>query len=119
MGAFLDHLPQDKAIELAQEIRSPEDYLRIAGFAQKKDRVAKVAASFDDEKLKNLTATAFEHAELMLDIGLVTAEMSAAEQKRVARLTDELDPEYRKKMRPLAEQAGFGERLAGYFSYDR
>ncbi len=116
MGAFLDHLPQDKAIALAHEIRDPVDYLRIAGFAQKKDRAATIAASLDDARLKTLTATAFEHAEFMLDIGLVTAEMPAAEQKRVARLTDEINPEYRKKMKPLAEQTGFSERLKAYFA---
>ncbi len=116
MGSFLDNLPDEKALALAQEIRDPTDYLRISGFAQNKERVARIAARMDDERMKALIKVAFEHAEFMLDNALATAEMSAEAQRRVARLTDEIDPEYRKKVKALAEQTGFGEKLKEYFA---
>jgi hypothetical protein len=116
MGEFLDQLPEDKAVGLAEEIREPIDYLRICGFAQNKERLARVAARLADDRLKPLIAEAFAHVEYMLDIGLVTAEMSAEEQRRMAKLTDEIDPQYRQKMKPVAEQTGFSERLTPYFA---
>jgi hypothetical protein len=116
LGAFLDYLTEEKAAALMGEIRDLADYLRIAAFAQHKDRVARLASRLDDTRLKELIGIAFTHAELMLDIGLVTAEMPPEEQRRMATLTDEVDPVYRKKSRELAEQTGFAEKLEAYFA---
>ncbi len=116
MGAFLDHLPEKKAEILMQELRDVADHLRISGFAQHKDRVARLAFKLDDEHLKKLITVAFAHAEFMLDIGLVTAEMTPDQQKRMAKVTDEIDPQYRKQAKHLAEQTGYADRLTAYFS---
>jgi hypothetical protein len=116
LGSFLDNLPEPKAAALVEKLPDLADHMRISGFAQKKDRVARLADRLDDARLKELIRVAFEHAEFMLDIGLVTAEMTADQQRRMAKLTDEVDPTYRQKMRPVAEQTGFGARLAAYFA---
>ncbi|HZP13607.1 MAG TPA: hypothetical protein VFB36_14410 [Nevskiaceae bacterium] len=116
MGAFLDHLPEKKAETLMQELRDVADHLRISSFAQHKDRVARLALKLDDDRLKELITIAFAHAEFMLDIGLVTAEMNADQQRRMAKLTDEINPDYRRKARTLAEQSGYADRLEAYFS---
>lgn len=116
LGGFLDHLPEAKAEALMQELRDVADHLRISGFAQRKDRVARLAYKLDDDRVKALIKVAFSHAEFMLDIGLVTAEMSAEQQRRMAKLTDEVDPQYRSKAKYLAEQTGYADRLTAYFS---
>jgi hypothetical protein len=116
MGAFLDHLPEKKAEALMGELSDVGDHLRISGFAQHKDRVARLALKLDDDKLRELITVAFAHAELMLDIGLVTAEMTADQQGRMAKLADAIDPGFRKKARPLAEQTGYADRLTAYFA---
>jgi hypothetical protein len=116
LGSFLDNLSEARAAALMDELSDVADHLRIAAFAQNKARVAQLAYKLDDDRLKEMIKVAFAHAELMLDIGLVTAEMSAEQQARMARLTDEVDPEYRRKMKPLAEQTGFGSRLGAYFA---
>jgi hypothetical protein len=116
MGAFLDHLPEAKAGTLMQELRDVTDYLRISGFAQHKDRVARLAVKLEDDKLRELIGVAFAHAEFMVDIGLVTAEMTDDQQRRMARITDAIDPEHRRKARALAEQTGYADRLAAYFA---
>lgn len=116
MGAFLDHLPEQKAETLMQELRDVADHLRISGFAQHKDRVARLAIKLDEAKLREMITVAFTHAEFMLDIGLVTAEMNAEQQRHMAKVTDAIDPQFRKKAKALAEQTGYADRLTDYFS---
>jgi hypothetical protein len=116
MGAFLDHLPEKKAESLMQELRDVADHLRISGFAQRKDRVARLAIGLDDDRLREMITVAFAHPEFMLDIGLVTAEMTAEQQRRMARITDGINPAFRKKARALAGQSGYADRLEAYLS---
>lgn len=116
MGGFTDYMPEDKINILMQEIEDPADNLRISSFAQRKDRIAKLSAGFDDETLTSLIKAGYQDDELILELALTCAEMSADDQQRMARLTDAVNPEFRKKSRELAEQAGLADRLVAFFS---
>jgi len=116
MGGFTDYLPEDKAIVLMEEIADPADHLRISSFAQRKDRIARLAVAMDDAQLKRLIAAAFTQPEFIREVGLVTAEMSAQDQQRMARLTDAVDPQHRANARQLAQADGMLGRLEAYFA---
>lgn len=116
MGGFTDHLPEAKVLALMEEIEAPIDCLRVSCFAQNKARIAKLTLGFEEDFLAELIHAAFSSEELMEEVGLITAEMSAADQERMAHFTDELDAGYRSTARQLAEKLGTTEALAAYFA---
>lgn len=115
MGGMTDYMPEEKIAVLMEEITDIADNLRTSSYCQHKDRIARLTIGFDDELLKELIEAAFQSEEFIIEVGLVTAEMDAASQQRMARLTDEIDPAYRRKAREIAEQQGTTEALAAYF----
>jgi hypothetical protein len=116
MGGFTDYLPEDTALALMTEVKSPADNLRISSFAQRKDRIARLSARMPDEQVKGFIAAAFTSPELIQEVGLVTAEMPADQQKRMAKLTDAVDPKYREQSRAIAEKAGLLEKMQPFFA---
>lgn len=116
MGGFTDYMPEAKAITLMEEIADPADHLRISSFAQRKDRIARLAIAMDDEQLKRLIAAAFTQPEFIEEVGLVTAEMNAKDQQRMARLTDQVDAKHRPRARQLAQANGTLSRLEAFFA---
>ncbi len=116
MGGFTDHMPQEKVAALMHEITDVADNLRVSSFCQRKDRIAELTMKFDDELLKKLIEAAFTSEDFIVEVGLVTAEMPAAGQQRMAKLTDTVNPEYRKRARAIAERQGSTEALAAYFA---
>lgn len=116
MGGFTDYMPQEKVAALMSEITDTADNLRVSAFCQRKDRVAELTAGFDDDLLKKLIETAFSSEEFIVEVGLVTAEMNDAAQQRMAQLTDQVNPEFRKQARGIAEREGTTEALAAYFA---
>lgn len=116
MGGFTDYLPEEKAMTLMDEIRDPADHLRISGFAQRKDRIARLAVAMDDITLKRLIAAAFASPEFIEEVGLVTAEMNAKQQQRMAKLTDQVDKGHRPRSRAIAEKSGQLARLEAFFA---
>ncbi len=116
MGGFTDHLPEDKGQVLMKEIDDPADNIRISSFAQRKDRIARLAVSMNDTRLKQLIEAAFQSEAFIHEVGLVTAEMSADEQTRMAKLTDSLNPAHRPKAKQLAQASGIAPRMQAYFA---
>lgn len=116
MGDFTDYLPEDKVAALMGEISDPADHLRVSSFAQRKDRIAKLTVSFDDDMLKELIAQAFSDDDFLQEVSLVTAAMQASDQQRMAKLTDELNPEYRPRAKRLAAEKGIEGELEAYFA---
>lgn len=116
MGGFTDYMPQDKVAALMHEITDVADNLRVSSFCQHKDRIAELTMNFDDELLKKLIEAAFSSEDFIIEVGLVTAEMPAEGQQRMAKLTDQVNPEYRKRAREVAEQQGSTEALSAYFA---
>lgn len=106
MGGFTDYLPEEKATILMEEIADPADNLRISCFAQRKDRIAKLAIAMDDEQLQRLITAAFTQPEFIDEVGLVTANMAPKDQQRMARLTDAVDPGHRQRARERATASG-------------
>ncbi len=115
MGGFTDHLPEEKVRELMEEIEDPADHLRVSAFAQRKDRIARLTAGFDDDMLREFIVVAFSHPEFLREVSLVTAAMDPEDQVRAARITDGINPEYRKRARQLAEAEGLLDDLQAYF----
>lgn len=116
MGGFTDYLPEEKAMILMEEIADPSDSLRISSFAQRKDRIARLTVKMDDEQLKRLIAAAFAQPEFIQEVGLVTAEMGAKDQQRMAKLTDAVDKAHRPRAREMAQGNGTLERLQAFFA---
>ncbi len=116
MGGFTDYMPQEKVAALMHEITDIADNLRVSSFCQRKDRMAELTAQFDDEMLKKLIEAAFTSEDFIVEVGLVTAEMNEADQQRMARLTDIVNPSYRQRARETAEKHGRTESLAAYFA---
>lgn len=115
MGGFTDYLPEDKVRALMEEIEDPADHLRVSSFSQRKDRIARLTAGFDDDTLREFIVVAFSHPEFLHEVSLVTAAMDADDQVRMALITDEINPEYRKRARELAVTEGMLEALQAYF----
>lgn len=116
MGDFTDHLPEDKVAALMNVIRDPADHLRVSSFAQRKDRIARLTAAFNDDMLKELIVVAFSHEAFLREICLVMAAMSAEDQQRMASLTDAVNPAYRQRAGAFAKSAGLNEELDAYFT---
>ncbi len=114
MGAFTDYLPEAKALSLMEEVKDAADNLRISSFAQRKDRISRLACALNDTKLKEFIAAAFSAEELTREVMMLTAEMNDAEQKRMAALSDELDKSYRARGMAAAEQLGLSSRIKAY-----
>ncbi len=115
MGGFTDHMPETKVVALMEEIENPVDSLRVSTYTQNKARIARITLGFDEDYLSELIHAAFSSDELIEEVGLITAEMDAADQQRMARLTDCLDKAYRKRARRMADSLGTTERLQAYF----
>jgi hypothetical protein len=116
MGNFTDYLPEEKAAALMSEIRDPADHLRVSSFAQHKDRVARLVTGLDDDGIKELIVVAFSHDDFLFETSLVTAAMPAEDQQRMARLTDEVNPELRSRARELADSVEITGQLEAYFA---
>ncbi|MGB1581791.1 MAG: hypothetical protein ACPHER_09830 [Nevskiales bacterium] len=114
MGGFTDQMPEDKVLVLMQEIDAPVDCLRVSCYAQNKARIAKLTQRFEEAFLTELIHAAFAEEALIEEVGLITAEMDAANQQRMARLTDAADPAYRKKARKMADKRGISSNLESY-----
>lgn len=116
MGNFTDYLPEDKAAALMSEIRDPADHLRVSAFAQHKDRVARLVMALDEDGIKELIVVAYSHDDFLFEISLLTAAMTDQDQQRMARLTDEVNPELRGRARELADSNDLAEQLEAYFA---
>ncbi|MCG8669955.1 MAG: hypothetical protein MI867_11120 [Pseudomonadales bacterium] len=116
MGDFTDYLPEDKVRTLMEEISDPTDHLRVSSYAQRKDRIAHLTISFDDDMLKDLIVAAFSHDDLLQEVSLVIAAMQANDQKRMAKLTDEVNSEYRSRVKNLLDEKGIEGNFEAYFA---
>lgn len=116
MGGFTDHLPEDKVLALMKDLKTPADCLRVSCYAQNKSRIARLTLSFDETFLAELIHAAFTSEELLEEVGLITAEMTEADQARMAVFTDSLDPGYRQRARKLAERLDTTGALSAYFA---
>jgi hypothetical protein len=114
MGAFTDFMPEAKTMVLMEEVKDPADNLRISSFAQRKDRIAKLACGLTDAKLSVLIKAAFANEELTREIVLITCEMNEKDQTRMAGLTDALDAGYRQRGLDTANGMGMSNRLKAY-----
>ena len=63
-----------------------------------------------------LIAAAFADSGLMTEVGLITAEMDAKAQERMAKLTDKVNKTYRGLAKAKAEELGYADRLKAYFA---
>ena len=116
MGAMTDFLPEDKLMVLMEEVPSAEANLRVSSFAQRKDRIGKLASRLSDDKLKDFIKAGFSSDELTNEISLITIAMGTAEQKRMAKLTDAIDKKLRARAKVFAEKAGYADQLEHYFA---
>lgn len=116
MGGFTDHMPEDKVLALMAELNTASDCLRVSSYTQNKARMAKLTLGFDERYLADLIHAAFSEEELVIEVGLITAEMSDADQRRMAAFTDQLDPGYRERARTLAKRLGTEDVLHAYLS---
>lgn len=116
LGGFTDYIPEQKAIEIMEVIKDPAVNLHISFYAQRKDRIGKMAALLNDERLVELIAAAFSDDQLLVEVGLITAEMDTKAQQRMAKLTDKVNKTYRTKAKAKAEEMGYANRLEAYFS---
>ena len=116
LGGFTDFMPEKKAAEIMQVIQNPAESLHISTFAQRKDRIANLAGHLDDEKLIELIAAAFADANLLVEVGMITAEMNAEGQKRMAKLTKKVNADFIGMAKAKAEELGYADRLTAYFS---
>ena len=114
LGGFTDYIPEKKAIEIMEVIKDPAANLHISFYAQRKDRVAKLANMLSDEKLIELIAAAFADENLTVEVGLITAEMDTKAQQRMARLTDKVNKTYRDLARAKAEAMGYADRINAF-----
>jgi len=115
LGGFTDYIPEKKAIEIMEVIKDPAANLHISFYAQRKDRIAKLANLLSDEKLLELIAAAFTEDNLLVEVGLITAEMDEKAQLRMAKLTDKVNKTYRAKAKAKAEEMGYANRLTAFF----
>jgi hypothetical protein len=115
LGGFTDYIPEKKAIEIMEVIKNPAANLQISVYAQRKDRIAKLANMLNDEKLVELITAAFAEESLMIEISLITSEMDTKAQARMAKLTDKVDKTYRGLARAKADEIGYASRMKAYF----
>jgi hypothetical protein len=115
LGGFTDYIPEKKAIEIMEVIRDPAANLHISFYAQRKDRIAKLANLLSDQKLLELIAAAFTDDNLLVEVGLITAEMDENAQVRMAKLTDKINKTYRAKAKAKAQEMGYANRLTAFF----
>ncbi|HEY1058303.1 MAG TPA: hypothetical protein VGE55_06190 [Limnobacter sp.] len=115
LGGFTDYIPEKKALEIMEVITDPAANLHISFYAQRKDRVAKMAAMLSDEKLVELIAAAYTDENLLVEVGLITAEMDAKAQQRMAKLTDKVNKTFRAQGKAVAEKMGYADRLKAFF----
>lgn len=115
LGGFTDYIPEKKAIEIMEVIKDPAANLHISFYAQRKDRIAKLANMLSDEKLIELIAVAFTDENLLVEVGLITSEMDEKAQVRMAKLTDKVNKAYRAKAKAKAEEMGYAHRLPAFF----
>ncbi|PZO16258.1 MAG: hypothetical protein DCE87_06600 [Betaproteobacteria bacterium] len=97
-------------------IKDPAANLHISFYAQRKDRIAKLANMLNDQKLLELIAAAFADENLMVEVGLITAEMDDKAQVRMAKLTDKVNKTYRGIAKAKAEGLGYADRMKAYFA---
>lgn len=116
LGGFTDYIPEKKAIEIMEVIKDPAANLHISFYAQRKDRIAKLANMLNDQKLLELIAAAFADENLMVEVGLITAEMDDKAQVRMAKLTDKVNKTYRGIAKAKAEGLGYADRMKAYFA---
>lgn len=116
LGGFTDFMPEKKAAEIMQVIQNPAESLHISTFAQRKDRIANLAGHLDDEKLIELIAAAFADENLLVEVGMITAEMNAESQTRMAKLTKKVNAGFIAKAKAKAEELGYADRLGAYFA---
>ncbi|HEX4918596.1 MAG TPA: hypothetical protein VFV43_11910 [Limnobacter sp.] len=116
LGGFTDYIPEKKAIEIMEVIEDPAANLHISFFAQRKDRIGKLASMLSDEKLIELIAAAFANEDFLVEVGLITAEMDAKAQQRMAKLTDKVNKTHRATAKAKAEELGYADRLKAYFA---
>lgn len=116
LGSFTDYIPEAKAAEVMKAIKDPAASLHISTFAQRKDRIAKLAGLLSDEQLLEFIAAAFTDDALLVEVGMITCEMDAKAQARMAKLTQKINPAYMDKARAKAEELGYAERLKAYFA---
>ncbi|MEK9816979.1 MAG: hypothetical protein VW447_07705, partial [Limnobacter sp.] len=70
----------------------------------------------NDEKLIELIAAAFSDENLLVEVGLITAEMDDKAQVRMAKLTDKVNKAYRNLARTKADELGYADRMKAYFA---
>lgn len=116
LGGFTDYIPEKKAVEIMQVIQNPAESLHISSFAQRKDRIGNLASMLDDEKLIELIAAAFADENLLVEVGMITAEMSKEQQQRMAKLTKKVNVDFIAMAKAKAEELGYADRLQAYFS---
>lgn len=116
LGGFTDYIPEQKAIEIMEVISDPAANVHISFYAQRKDRIAKLACMLNDERLVELIAAAFTDDHLLMEIGLITCEMDKKAQQRMAALTDKVNKDFRKQAKAMAEKNGYAARLEAYFA---
>lgn len=116
LGGFTDHMPEHKVAALMSEITDAVDNLRVSRFCQRKDRIARLSAKFDDALLGALLQAADSEDEFLLEIALVTAEMTPAQQERSASVAERLVPGLRGKMKSLAKSQGLSGALEPFFA---
>lgn len=115
MGGFTDYLPEDKALVLVKEIHGPAERLRVSAYAQRKDRIARIMAQLDDDAVAAQIATAAAEPELMHEVVLTLAEMPAPEQRRMARISDRVDPALRGALKAQLAADPIAPRMSAYF----
>lgn len=116
LGGFMDFIPEEKAAEVMKVIEDPAASLHISTFAQRKDRVARLSSMLSDEQLIEFIAAAFTNDDLLVEVGMITAELAADGQKRMAELTDKVNKEFRAMAKSKAEEIGYADRLTAFFA---
>ncbi len=116
MGAMTDFLPEDKLMVLMEVVPTAEANLRVSMFAQRKDRISKLASKLPDAKLTEFIQAAFTSDDLIAELGMITEHMGKAEQQRMAKLCDSINKSYREKSKAIAEKAGLLGRLEAFYA---
>lgn len=116
LGGFMDYMPEDKAAKVMEVIKDPAASLHISTFAQQKDRVARLSTMLSDEQLLELIAAAFTDETLTVEVGLITCELDAKAQTRMAMLTDKVNKDFRKQAKKISDKMGYSDKLEAYFA---
>ena len=110
IGSFIDHMPTDKLVTLAGEIRSAEVLLRCLVYVRQKERLGGVVESFDDRKIIELLATTHKLG-LWREVVAVVGFLSEKERQRFARLLKEIPQEQQNAALDVARKGGASESL--------